>query len=115
MGRYQPSHNEQLALAHLRQNGWHVERQGTYDNRVQQLALAEHRLRWAEDEKSHHEQWLAGILDESRRLQQRFNAITAALAASGVEWATIAALIDPPAPSADLTQPNESDRPEETA
>ena len=77
----------------LRAAGYHVERQGTYDNRMRRLAVLENRLRWAEDEKEHHESWLAGILDESRRLQNRFNRVTAALAASGVEWSTIAALL----------------------
>lgn len=77
----------------LRAAGYHVERQGTYDNRMRRLAVLESQLRWAENEKNHHERWLAGILDESRRLQDRFNRITAALAASGVEWSVIADLI----------------------
>ena len=80
-------------VAGLRAAGYHVERQGTYDNRMKRLAVLEHQLRWAEDEKEHHEKWLTGILDESRRLQDRFNRITAALAASGVEWSIIAELI----------------------
>ena len=77
----------------LRAAGYHVERQGTYDNRMKRLAVLESQLRWAEDEKEHHERWLAGVLDESRRLQDRFNRITAAMAASGVEWSVIAELI----------------------
>ena len=77
----------------LRAAGYHVERQGTYDNRMKRLAILESQLRWAEDEKEHHEKWLSGILDESRRLRDRFNRITAALATSGVEWSVIADLI----------------------
>ena len=77
----------------LRAAGYHVERQGTYDNRMKRLAVLESQLRWAEDEKKHHEKWLAGILDESRRLQDRFNRITAALATCGVEWSVIAGLL----------------------
>ena len=82
----------------LRAAGYHVERQGTYDNRMKRLAVLESRLRWAEEEKEHHEKWLAGILDESRRLQDRFNRITAALAVSGVEWSVIANLLGDPRP-----------------
>lgn len=77
----------------LRAAGYHVERQGTYDNRMKRLAVLDNQLRWAEGEKERHEKWLSGILDESRRLQDRFNRITAALAASGVEWSVIAELI----------------------
>lgn len=87
----------------LRAAGYHVERQGTYDNRMKRLAVLESRLRWAEDEKVHHEKWLSGILDDSRRLQDRFNRITAALAASGVEWSVIADLLGDPR----TTQPAE--------
>lgn len=103
MSAYKPTDIEQRAMAVLRDRGWHVERQGTHANRLQRLAVVENQLRWAEDEKVHHEQWLAGILAESRRLQQRFNAITAALASSGVAWETIAALIDPPTPAPEET------------
>lgn len=87
-------------IAALRAAGYHVERQGTYDNRMKRLAVLESQLRWAEDEKEHHEKWLSGILAESRRLQDRFNRITAALAVSGVEWSVIAGLLgdEPPTP-----------------
>ena len=80
-------------IAALRAVGYHIERQGTHDNRMKRLAVLENQLRWAEDEKAHHEKWLAGILDESRRLRDRFNRITAALAVSGVEWSVIADLL----------------------
>ena len=86
--------------AALRAAGYHVERQGTYDNRMKRLAVLENRLRWAEEEKERHEKWLSGALDESRRLQDRFNRITAALATSGVDWSVIADLIgDKPRPT----------------
>lgn len=85
-------HSEEIAV--LRAAGYHVERQGTYDNRMKRLSVLEAQLRWAEDEKEHHEKWLAGILDESRRLTDRFNRINAALAISGVEWSVIAGLIE---------------------
>ena len=87
------SEEHSTEIAELRAAGYHVERQGTYDNRMKRLAVLESRLRWAEEEKDHHEKWLAGILDESRRLQDRFNRITVALTASGVEWSVIAELI----------------------
>lgn len=80
-------------IAVLKAAGYHVERQGTYDNRMKRIAVLENQLRWAEEEKEHHEKWLAGILDESGRLRDRFNRITAALASSGVEWSVIADLI----------------------
>ena len=66
--------SEHAAEIHaLRAAGYHVERQATYDNRMKRLAVLEAQLRWTEDEKEHHERWLAGILQESIRLQDRFN------------------------------------------
>lgn len=77
----------------LRAAGYHVMRQGTWDNHTRELAVLRNENRWLREEKEHHEKWLAGILDESRRLQDRFNRITAAMALSGVEWSTIADLL----------------------
>jgi hypothetical protein len=80
-------------IAALRAAGYHVMRQGTRDNHRKKLALLEHENRWLREEKDHHEEWLAGILAESQRLQRRFNLITGALAVSGVEWSVIAELL----------------------
>ena len=77
----------------LRAAGYHVMRQGTWDNHSRELAVLRNENRWLREEKEHHEKWLAGILDESRRLQDRFNRITAAMAVSGVEWSAIAELL----------------------
>lgn len=93
VARYQPSLREERFLIELRSKGWHVERESTYANRMKEREVLASRLLWAEDEKDHHEKWLAGILEESQRLQRRFNLITGALAVSGVEWSTIAELL----------------------
>ena len=77
----------------LRAAGYHVMRQGTWDNHIRELAVLRNENRWLREEKEHHEKWLSGILDESRRVQDRFNRITAALATSGVEWSVIAKLL----------------------
>jgi hypothetical protein len=63
------------------------------DEHLQELAVLRNENRWLREEKEHHVKWLAGILDESRRLQDRFNRITAALAVSGVEWSVIVDLL----------------------
>jgi hypothetical protein len=90
-GRPMTAHTAEIDA--LRTAGYHVMRQGTWENHLRKLAVLRNENDWLREEKEHHEKWLAGILEESRRLRDRFNRITAALAVSGVEWSVIAELL----------------------
>jgi hypothetical protein len=89
MSRYIPSDAEQEAIAHLRAQGWHVERAGTAQRRLDRLAITEHRLEWAEREAAHVDHYREQDHAERRRLSDRLVAVVAAAAAVGVPFPKI--------------------------